>query len=167
MSSCGSRSNPWRVEASTGQRIDIGLLDFTASSNASRAQYGYVIEKTNKKNVSIGSSTAVGGAKRPRDSAVYTSDTNSLDIVLSGTATDNYNLLISLQGDVGLMQKQIRLTSVKSLDCKITVHKINLFNFFRLINFLHFTPLFVFTSSRYHIIFKLFRHLILFLWSKC
>jgi len=35
------------------------------------------------------------------------------------------------------------------------------------INLLHFTPLFVFTSSRYHIIFLLFCHLFLVLWSKC
>jgi len=35
------------------------------------------------------------------------------------------------------------------------------------INLLQFTSLFVFISSRYHIIFSFFSHLILVLWSKC
>ena len=59
-----------------------------------RRQYGFVVEKWNKKNVSL---CAEGAAER-RQSAVYTSDTNSLDILLTATHRNHTNFLIKLQG---------------------------------------------------------------------
>ena len=109
---------PWRLEAAAGQRINISLIDFAARSAADRnrpasrdvghgdvissgscqRQYGYVVEKWNKKNVSL---CAEGGAEL-RQSAVYTSHTNSLDIVLvvahsQQTDASNYNFLIRVR----------------------------------------------------------------------
>jgi len=87
VSSCGSRSHPWRLEAAAGQRINISLLDFTATSMSEAAdrprdrvtcrQYGYVLEKLNKRNVSV----CGGGGAELRQSHVYVSDSNNLQIV--------------------------------------------------------------------------------------
>jgi len=103
MSNCGSKLLPWHIEAPTGQRVNISILDFTASVGESRdsqlscQQYGYVIEKLNKKNASL--CDTVGGATRQRESFVYTSDTNSIDIVLViGTNHDNYNFIVKVNG---------------------------------------------------------------------
>ena len=108
--SCGSRSHPWRLEAPAGQRINVSFLDFAASvpSDSDRdvtcRQYGYVVEKSNKKNVSICvamemGGTAVLGVRQQRERAVYTSEANKLDIVLlSGTGLENNNFLVKLNG---------------------------------------------------------------------
>ena len=87
VSSCGSKSHPWRLEAAAGQRINISLLDFTAAMFMSAAeaekrprdrvtcrQYGYVLEKWNKRNVSV-------CAAELRQSHVYISHSNNVDIV--------------------------------------------------------------------------------------
>jgi hypothetical protein len=110
MTACGSRSHPWRLEAPAGQRINISLFDFSASvrtprdgGSADRRQYGYIIEKYNKRNVSIYASTVADGIGPQRESAVYTSDTNSLIIVVnSGTNHANNNFLIKLKGNNSL-----------------------------------------------------------------
>ena len=100
---CGTTSNPWRVEAAAGQRINISLIDFAADDVSRdvgrdvtncRRQYGFVVEKWNKNNVSL---CAEGAAER-RQSAVYTSDTNSLDILLTATHRNHTNFLVKLQG---------------------------------------------------------------------
>ena len=113
VSNCGSRSHPWRLEAPVGQRIDVSLLDFTGVSSPPTSsrdrdvtcyQYGYVIERPNKKNASICGSVAVGrstggGANPHRESAVYVSETNSVDIVfVSGSNTNNHNFLMKISG---------------------------------------------------------------------
>jgi hypothetical protein len=108
-SSCGSRSHPWRLEAPVGQRISISLLDFAGSADhvntgdrddESCHQYGYVVERANKRNASIcATAEAVVGGKTQRENAVYTSETNTVDIVLSaGADTEHYNFLIKLTG---------------------------------------------------------------------
>ena len=110
MSICGSKSHPWRLEAPVGQRINISLLDFTGTPrdrDVTCRQYGYVVEKSNKKNVSICAAATVGGVNLQRESAVYTSDTNSVDIVLvTGTNADNYNFLVKLNGRHDLCARQ-------------------------------------------------------------
>jgi len=70
---CGSRSHPWLLEAQTGQQVNISLLDFSGhgqrtqldtrglvSDDCSPAhvQYGYIVDKTNKNNVSVCSTAA-------------------------------------------------------------------------------------------------------------
>jgi len=106
LSSCGSRSNPWHLEAPLGQRINISLIDFSGAVVTQRVrgevtchQYGYVVEKSNKRNVSICAEAVVGGARPQRETAVYSSETNSVDVVLFGdNASDSYNFLVKLNG---------------------------------------------------------------------
>ena len=102
-SSCGSTSHPWRLEAPVGQRINISLLDFSNPEHAPRdrrdvtacrQQYGYVLDKSNKKNVSM----CAGGGAELRQSAVYQSNSHSLQIVLSSHRTANNSFLVKVQG---------------------------------------------------------------------
>ena len=106
VSSCGSKSHPWRLEAAAGQRINISLLDFTAAMSMSAAerprdrvtcrQYGYVLEKWNKRNVSV------CGAEM-RQSHIYISHSNNVRIVqnhgVGSTARRvRQNYLIRIEG---------------------------------------------------------------------
>ena len=98
--SCGSKSHPWRLEAAAGQRINISLLDFTASEDTPRdqvtctRQYGYVLEKWNKRNVSV-------CARRERQTHLLVSHSNNLQIVqMSSPATDDQliHYLLRIEG---------------------------------------------------------------------
>ena len=103
VSSCGSRSHPWRLEAAAGQRINISLLDFTATSMSADdgprdrvtcRQYGYVLEKVNKRNVSVCS----GGGAELRQSHVYISDSNNVQIVQTASNEPIQKFLLKLEG---------------------------------------------------------------------
>ena len=108
---CGSRSHPWRLEAPDGQRINVSLIDFAAGpSSTTQArdvtcrQYGYVVEKSSKKNVSICSTIAGeratgGGAMIERERSVYTSDASAVSIVLTTSTSDVHNFLIRTSGE--------------------------------------------------------------------
>jgi hypothetical protein len=126
VSNCGSKSHPWRLEAPVGQRIDVSLLDFTGVSSPPTSsrdrdvtcyQYGYVVEKYNKKNASICASSVVsgaseGGANPRRESTVFVSETNRVDIVfLSGSNTNSYNFLLKISG----MHRYIYFSALFSL----------------------------------------------------
>ena len=104
VSSCGSKSHPWRLEAAAGQRINISLLDFTAAMSMSAAerprdrdrvtcrQYGYVLEKWNKRNVSV-------CGEELRQSHVYISHSNNVQIVQNTPPPDTrQSFLIRVQG---------------------------------------------------------------------
>lgn len=106
LSNCGSKSHPWRLEAPVGQRINISLLDFSWSHSThsgdvtSCRQYGYIEEKSDKSNVSICAATSLGGAISPREIAVYTTQTNKVEMVLnSGTNSNSLNFLIKVNGE--------------------------------------------------------------------
>jgi len=97
VASCGSKSHPWHLEAAAGQRINISLLDFTAAVSASRdrltcRQYGYVLEKLNKRNVSV----CAGGGAQLRQTHVFLSQSNNLHIVL--TPSSEQSFLIKVEG---------------------------------------------------------------------
>ena len=97
------------LEAPAGQSIEVSLLDFTkgrsvegqdlTSTHTNCVQYGYIVEKSARKNVSI-----CGGDGSQRQRTVYTSINNVLEIVLSRrinrTEHDqvNFNYLLKLQG---------------------------------------------------------------------
>ena len=113
---CGTKTQPWTLEAPAGQRINISLLDFTAvarltsqhltrstshiitSSSSSSSgscvdenhQYGYIIDKSsvNKKNVSV------CHARSNRQTHVYLSTSNVLQIVLTNDQSANFLLKI-------------------------------------------------------------------------
>ena len=110
---CGSRSHPWLLEAQTGQHVNISLLDFSGhgqqtqldtrglvSDDCSPAhvQYGYIVDKTIKKNVSICSTAA-----KQRHKYVYQSVGNVVEIVIPHhqlTEDGNYspNFLLAFEG---------------------------------------------------------------------
>lgn len=111
LSTCGSKSHPWRLEAPLGQRINISLLDFTPMTSGDQhhdsdvtqcRQYGYIVDKAGKKNVSICTSVSDDRYRSDeRHMHVYTSHSNSIDIVLTSGATigsDAYNFLIKING---------------------------------------------------------------------
>jgi len=114
---CGTKTQPWMLEAPAGQRINISLLDFTAaarstsqhltrstshiitsSSSSSGScvdenhQYGYIIDKSsvNNKNVSV------CHARSNRQTHVHLSTSNTLQLVL--TTKENY--LIKVEGSL-------------------------------------------------------------------
>lgn len=115
MSNCGTRSNPWRLEAPIGQRVDIQLLDFTGGANKQSGHdvkchhYGYVVDPADKSNVSICSGTVSASQVKPRrEMNVFTSSTHRVDIVLlSGSNSGDNNYLVKLEGKFQLRNKVI------------------------------------------------------------
>lgn len=105
-SGCGSKSHPWRLQVPAGQRINISILDFSGSvglpvdRDVTCRQYGYIVDKSNKKNVSICGVSTPNGDKLQREDAVYTSLTNNVDIVLVTGGAENYNFLLKLNGSL-------------------------------------------------------------------
>ena len=120
---CGIKAQPWILEAPVGQRINVSLLDFTAAILSERSsderreptedvclQYGYVIDKSAKKNVSICGRTT--GRTTQREQSIYLSTSNSLQIVLTGLRQlkrdgadmnsnfddERYNFLLKFEG---------------------------------------------------------------------
>ena len=103
---CGTKTQPWLLEAPGGQRINISLLDFTPAPKGSNAltvdcvrQYGYVIDKSTigKKNVSVCVST-----QSQRLSNVYVSKSNTVELVLLSHFQHvgaDINFLVKLQGN--------------------------------------------------------------------
>jgi len=116
---CGTKTQPWMLEAPAGQRINISLLDFTAaaarltsqhltrstsrvittsSSSSSGScvdenqQYGYIIDKSsvNNKNVSV------CHARSNRQTHLYLSTSNTLQLVL---VNDSPNFLLRVEGN--------------------------------------------------------------------
>lgn len=99
MSSCGSRSHPWRLEAPLGQRINVSLLDFSDTSrdhDVTCLQYGYILQKSSKKNASICASSVANRVDLHREIALYTSDDNRADIVL---VNGENNFLLKVNGE--------------------------------------------------------------------
>ena len=113
-------------EAAAGQRINISLLDFTAADDRPRAaghqrtadltcrQYGYVLDKSNKRNVSV-----CGGSGR--QSHVYISHSNNVRIVLIQPALENQlsgrNFLIKVEGLKCFCLYDIYLSHCYSIAC--------------------------------------------------
>lgn len=89
------------MEAPGGQRINISLIDFTGSRdlNVRGRQYGYIMEMSNMKNISVNAVRTTSGANLQRESAIFVSDTNGVNVVLlSGTSHENYTFLIKING---------------------------------------------------------------------
>jgi len=138
---CGTKTQPWILEAPAGQRINISLLDFTAaergltSQHLSRStshiitssssssgscvdekhQYGYIIDKSsvNKKNVSV------CHARSNRQTHVHLSTSNTLHLVLTNDPDTNFLLkirgilygIISIKRDVSFILQVILRSS--------------------------------------------------------
>ena len=104
---CGTKAQPWILEAPVGQRINVSLLDFTAAILSERSrderresagdvclQYGFIVDKSARKNISI------CGRTPQREQVLYLSKTNTLKIVLaSSDETGNkLNVLLRFEG---------------------------------------------------------------------
>jgi hypothetical protein len=104
---CGSKSTPWRLEAPLGQRINISLLDFAShqqqhDKDITRCrQYGTIIDKNNKNNVSICAGVTEDVLSSQRHSHVYVSQSNVVAVLLTGSETtdaDQHNFLVKVNG---------------------------------------------------------------------
>ena len=84
---CGRKSQPWILEAPSGQKINISLFDFTASNSGLNPErrkqqcrsHGLVIEKSGKRNASF----CVTGERRQR--LLYLSAGNIAHIVFDAS----------------------------------------------------------------------------------
>lgn len=71
------------------------MANIPRDRDVSCRQYGYITEKSNKKNVSM---CADGAVKTLREKAIFTSESNTVDIILvTGTSSEN-NFLVKLNG---------------------------------------------------------------------
>ena len=91
-SGCGSKSQPWVVEVFAGQKVNISLLDFTAAASSEskitkrdafvgpnrrcKRPYGYIVDKSAKKNVTI------CGDSNSRESQIIVTSSNIAEVVL-------------------------------------------------------------------------------------
>lgn len=125
--SCGTKTQPWILEAPAGQRINISLLDFTPNTAAAatnfhspevlgsshanlggscnhdemKRQYGFIVDKVasaaNRKNVSMCSR-----AGSSRVTNAYLSTANSVELVLSSDvdkpASQRLSFLVRIEG---------------------------------------------------------------------
>ena len=96
-SGCGTKSQPWLLEAQTGQRINVSLLDLGVGGPSREVdegsnchEFGYVVDKSARRNVSI-----CGGGEE-RESYIHLSSLSVLEVVLMASADDNF--LISFEG---------------------------------------------------------------------
>ena len=84
--SCGTLTQPWMLEASAGQQINVSLLDFgkmTENNLQSTCRnYGYIFDRSSSKNVSI------CVLHDRRENLLHTSASNVITIVL-GTQQRN------------------------------------------------------------------------------
>ena len=104
---CGTKFQPWTVEAPVGQKISIGLLDFNISNTGQIERqskqpchsYGIIVDKTSKKNVTI----CGGGTQREKE--LYTSAGNAVDIIVNEfdqkqDATNAVQFVLRIEGKV-------------------------------------------------------------------
>ena len=107
---CGREDRPWQLEAPSGQRINISLLDFSAGSSSSSSsvqrastvetasssrcvrQFGFIDDKSANRHIDICSDDA------HRLQTLYVSQTNEVAIVLHNTQHNTGNFLISVKG---------------------------------------------------------------------
>jgi len=106
---CGSRDRPWLLEAPSGQRINISLLDLSGSSSSTSSvqraraveaasssrcvrQFGFIEDKSVNRNIDICSDDA------HRQQTLYVSHTNEVAIVLHPAQQTTANFLIAVKG---------------------------------------------------------------------
>ena len=90
---CGTVTQPWILDASLGQQINIQLLDFNFKKSDTSMmmqesicyEYGFILEKSVKKNATI------CGRSSDRNTLVYKSSSNVVKIVLDSPHTRDIN----------------------------------------------------------------------------
>jgi len=90
--SCGLKTQPWVIEAHTGQQINISLLHFGGSQTSrplvseppqNCQQFGYFVEKSSHRNISLCINN-----EETESSMVYRSQTNVVEVVLNVAVLD-------------------------------------------------------------------------------
>ena len=106
---CGSRDRPWLLEAPSGQRINVSLLDLSGSSSSTSSvqraraveaasssrcvrQFGFIEDKSVNRNIDSCSDDA------HRQQTLYVSHTNEVAIVLHPAQQTTANFLIAVKG---------------------------------------------------------------------
>ena len=106
---CGRRDGPWLLEAPTGQRINVSLLDFSAASTDVRTvdssttassrrsgcprQLGFIEDKSAAANRNL---IDICSDAHRQQSTLYVSQSNELALVLQHTTANNF--LIAVRG---------------------------------------------------------------------
>ena len=99
---CGSSGSPWIISANPGQTIQLDLVDFAANSQTSnlvscRSVYGFILERA------LGINHTICGG-RHREGALYTSKTNSIEVVLSSKEKrGGGNFIMKYDGKISLL----------------------------------------------------------------
>ncbi len=94
---CQRDQTSWLIEGSPGQRVNLTLLDFGAGGSGDHVHmsscipYGFLVERTLGVNQSI-----CGG--RSRERVLYTSATNSVEVVLISPRPSQPAFLVNFQG---------------------------------------------------------------------
>ncbi len=96
---CHPQSSSWLIEGSAGQRVNLTLMDFGASPSSDDSPshtsqcipYGFLLEKT------LGVNQTICGG-RSRERVLYTSATNSVEVVLLPSRSDRPAFLVKYQG---------------------------------------------------------------------
>lgn len=99
--SCGTSHQPWIVEAPVGQKLSIGILEFTHTNEEQTQRSchnrGLIVDKAGKRNVSI----CVGGTHRKKE--FFLSTGNSVHIYFNQTISpektgSDSQFILRLQG---------------------------------------------------------------------
>ena len=104
---CGTKQQPWIVEAPVGQKVNIRLIDFNASQSEAQTReqskqrchhrYGVIVDKTSKRNVTI----CGDGVQREKE--LYTTTGNTAELFFNA-----------------LSHKQLETDEIKQFLLKIT-----------------------------------------------
>jgi len=98
---CGSNRQPWHLEAPAGQRITISILDFAPVSTANDQPvdrrckgrvYGFLVDKTQKTNVSVCERTSAGALSEDTQDDAQSSFSNKQVALV--TSSNSAELLI-------------------------------------------------------------------------
>lgn len=106
---CGSPTTPWILESSPGQRINFTLIDFTSAAvgGAMSVEYGVdvqsgrwstcrdlIIIREDKREQRINNCLVRG-----RQSLIYTSATNSVELQLINVPIDDTHFIVKYEGE--------------------------------------------------------------------
>ena len=107
-SNCGSTTSPWLIEGTSGQRVNVTLLDFGypvdqgQKAAAACIPYGYMSERRLGVNKTI-----CGGNSRQQ--VIYTSATSSVEVALKATGPDSPHFLVKFQGKFAYLMIRYRV----------------------------------------------------------
>lgn len=111
---CGTKSQPWVIEAPVGQKISISLLDFTAldwdENKMSCRNYGVIVDRAAKRN------TSICGRTDEREKAI--SNSNTVMIFLdSSPLTDSKDAIRSFLLKIEGLKQNLTIMFNKWISC--------------------------------------------------